>query len=159
MEKSITQKRDNKWLEEMFYDIWENYFNDVPRKNLVIIKFGKGAKRQLGCIKLATRKTRGIGSKLDDIEYQDIKNVSVITITKLFQNPEVPEFIVQGTIAHEMCHYAHGFNSPLQQLYNHPHKGGVIRKELQKRGLGELYKESNKWLKQNWLKYLRTERS
>ncbi len=150
-----TSKRDNKWLEELLYDLWEDYFNDVPRKNLVIIKFGKGAKRQLGCIRMANKKTRGISKWLDQLEQQDEKSVSVITITKHFQNPEVPEDVVKGTIAHEMCHYTHGFNSPLQKIYDHPHKGGVIRKEMKKRGLEKLYKESNKWLKEHWIELLR----
>ena len=44
--------RDNKYLENLLYDIWENHFCDVPRINLVTIKYGKHAKRQLGSIKL-----------------------------------------------------------------------------------------------------------
>lgn len=155
---NLDEKRDNKWLEKLLFDLWEEYFNDVPRKNLVIIKFGKGAKRQLGCIRMAHKKTRGISKWLNQVENQDEKSVSVITITKVFQNHDVPEDVVRGTIAHEMCHYAHGFNSPLQQIYNHPHKGGVIRKEMEKRGLGQLYKESNKWLKTNWVNFLRSQK-
>lgn len=150
--------RDNNWLEDKLFDIWENHFNDVPRKNLVIIKFGKSAGRQLGCIRMATRKTRGISKKLNQLEKEDIKNVSVITITKYFQDESVPEEIVMGTIAHELCHYAHGFNSPLQQIYDHPHKGGVIRKEMKKRGLEELYRNSNRWLKANWVRLLKSKR-
>jgi hypothetical protein len=151
----MIESRDNKWLEEKMFELWENNFNDVPRINLVVIKFGKGAKRQLGCIRMANHKTRGIGKKLKELGTQDSKTTSVITITKHFALAEIPEFVVIGTIAHEMCHYAHGFNSPLQQIYNHPHKGGVIRKEMEKRGLGEIYKESNKWLKKNWLRILK----
>lgn len=147
--------RDNKWLEELLYDIWENNFNDVPRKNLVIIKFGKGSGRQLGCIRMANYKTRGISKKLKEIDHQDEKNVSVITITKYYKDLEVPEFVVRETIAHEMCHYAHGFNSPLQQIYGHPHKGGIIRKELEKRNLGDIHKQAKKWLKENWIQILR----
>ena len=150
-----SHKRDNNWLAEKMYEIWEEFFNDVPRPNLVIIKFGKGAKRQLGCIRLANYKTRGIRKLLTDIDKQDEGSVSVITITKLFQNEAVPEFVVQGTIAHELCHYAHGFNSPLKQIYNHPHKGGIIRKEMEKRGMRDLYVKSNFWLKKEWVKMLR----
>jgi len=91
---------------------------------------------------------------MKDHEIQDDKRVSVITITLKFKDENVPEDIVRATIAHEMCHYAHGFNSPLQQIYNHPHKGGVIRKEFEKRGLGQLHKYSKKWLKTNWRKYI-----
>ncbi|KKQ35264.1 MAG: hypothetical protein US52_C0030G0016 [candidate division WS6 bacterium GW2011_GWA2_37_6] len=146
--------RDNTWLEEKMFELWEDNFEDVPRKNLVIIKFGRGSSRQLGSIKWANKKTRGIRKFMKDHEIQDDKRVSVITITLKFKDENVPEDIVRATIAHEMCHYAHGFNSPLQQIYNHPHKGGVIRKEFEKRGLGQLHKYSKKWLKTNWRKYI-----
>lgn len=124
--------RDNEWLEHKMYELWDNHFADVPRKNLVIIKFGKAAKRQLGCITWANSKTQGIKRSLKN--YEDDKRVSVIRITSKFKDPEIPDQVVLATIAHEMCHYAHGFNSPLKQVYNHPHKGGIIRKELQKEG-------------------------
>jgi hypothetical protein len=152
-EKTI---RDNKWLEQQLYDIWEDHFADVPRKNLVVIKFGRGAKRQLGAIRMANKKTRGISHKLKELDFQDKKNISVITITKLFQNPDVPEFVVQATIAHELCHYTHGFNSPLQQIYNHPHKCGIVTKEMKKRGLDTIRKNSKKWLKENWKEIVTT---
>ncbi|KKQ03633.1 MAG: hypothetical protein US14_C0033G0001, partial [candidate division WS6 bacterium GW2011_WS6_36_26] len=32
--------RDRKYLENLMYDLWEEYFSDIPRKNLVLIKFG-----------------------------------------------------------------------------------------------------------------------
>ncbi|MBN1331428.1 hypothetical protein JW978_00915 [Candidatus Dojkabacteria bacterium] len=146
--------RDNKWLEEKMYELWENHFSDVPRKNLVIIKFGRGAKRQLGCITWATKKTRGIEQHLEKVKIQDDKKISVIRITSKFKDETIPEDVVIGTIAHEMCHYAHGFNSPLNQIYDHPHKGGVIRKEMEKRELGDIYRFSKKWLKINWEKYI-----
>ncbi len=146
--------RDNKWLEEKMFDLWENNFADVPRKNVVVIKFGKGSSRQLGCIRWATMKTRGISKLIRGHEVQDDKRVSVITITSKFKDESIPEEVIIGTIAHEMCHYAHGFNSPLQQLYDHPHKGGVIRKEMEKRDLGHIYKYSKQWLKRNWLNYV-----
>lgn len=136
------------------YELWENHFSDVPRKNLVIIKFGRGAKRQLGCITWATKKTRGIEQHLEKVKIQDDKKISVIRITSKFKDETIPEDVVIGTIAHEMCHYAHGFNSPLNQIYDHPHKGGVIRKEMEKRELGDIYRFSKKWLKINWEKYI-----
>lgn len=149
------QIRDNSWLESLLFELWENHFNDVPRKNLVIIKFGKGSMRQLGCIRLANPKTRGISKKLKELHIQDEKNISVITVTNYYKDPEVPEYVVRETIAHEMCHYAHGFNSPLQKIYNHPHKGGIIRKELEKRGLGDVHKQAKVWLRSNWINLIR----
>lgn len=147
--------RDNKWLEEKMYELWENYFVDTPRKNRVIIKFGNKSKRQLGCIKWVTHKTRGISKLINDDEDYDDERISLIIVTSHFKDERIPEDIVIATIAHEMCHYTHGFNSPLNQIYDHPHKGGVIRKEMDKRGLGELYRKANKWLKQNWGDYLK----
>lgn len=146
--------RDNTWLVEKMYELWEDHFADIPRKNLVIIKFGRNAKRQLGSIKWADKRTRGIRQFMKDHDIQDDKRISVITITSKFKDENVPEKIVAATIAHEMCHYAHGFNSPLKQLYNHPHKGGIIRKEFEKRGLSSLHRFSKKWIKENWRKYI-----
>ncbi len=148
--------RTNRWLEERMYFLWEEYFSDVPRKNVVLIKFGRGSSSQLGSIKWADSRTR-IKTMMKKksvqayAEAQDDKRVTVITITKKYKDPTVPEYVVDSTIAHEMAHYTHGFSSPLQQKYRHPHKGGVIRKELDARGLGNVHRLARKWLKDNWL--------
>jgi len=148
-------QRDNNWLQEQMFYLWDNNFADVPRKNLVLIKFGKKSKRQLGSIKWVNQKTKGIKNLLiKQNQNADDNRISLITVTNFFKDPKIPDFVILATIAHEMCHYAHGFNSPLKQQFNHPHKGGVIRKELEKRDLGHLYKNANKWLKNEWLKYL-----
>lgn len=151
---SDKKERDNEWLAKKMFSLWENHFSDVPRKNLVIIKFGRGSKRQLGCITWANKKTQGIAQFLKNKRWQDDKRISVIRITSKFKDLRIPDDVVLATIAHEMCHYAHGFNSPLKQIYNHPHKGGVIRKELEKRDLAHLYKFSKKWLKENWKNFI-----
>ena len=62
----------------------------------------------------------------------------------------VPEFVVKATLVHELCHYAHGFNSPIEQKYRHPHAGGVMRREFAERGLEQLWRDQRKWLKDNW---------
>lgn len=147
--------RDNNWLEDKMYTLWENYFVDVPRVNPVIIRFGKKSERQLGSIKWADHRTTGLKKVNVSEKDHDDSRISIITITGHFKDEYIPEQVILGTIAHEMCHYAHGFNSPLQQIYAHPHKGGVIRKEMQKRGLSEVYKDANRWLKENWSKYLK----
>ena len=147
--------RDNKYLENILYDLWDNHFCDVPRKNLVVIKFGKYSKRQLGSIKLANRytKIKGLMKKIrEELEVQDEKSVTVITVTRYFQNEIVPEYVIRATIAHELCHYTHGFQSPLEKRFDHPHRGNVIKKELAKRDLLDQEKEAEKWLKENWLK-------
>lgn len=158
--KGKTKKRTNLWLAERMYNLWEEHFADVPRTNIVLIKFGRSSSSQLGSIKWANRTTR-IKSLLrrksirEYAEAQDDKRITVITVTKRFKDPNIPEYVVDSTIAHEMVHYTHGFSSPLKQRYRHPHKGGLIRKELEARGLGELYRDAKKWLKDNWREYAR----
>lgn len=146
--------RDRKYLENLMYELWENSFSDVPRKNLVLIKFGKYSKRQLGSIKMANEytKIKGLLKKnKEDYDIQDDKRVTVITITKYFQDSVVPDYVVQATIAHELCHYTHGFSSPLEKRFDKPHQGNIINKELQKRDLLEQQLMADNWLKANWL--------
>jgi len=144
--------RDNKWLEKVMYDLWEEQFNDVPRQNKVTIKFGKRAKRTLGSIKY-------IGElKPSDPDYDiyDDKRITQVTITRHYADEKIPAEVVRGTIAHEMVHYTHGFNSPLEQRYQHPHQGGIMKKEMHTRGLGSTYKIAEKWVKENWINYLKS---
>jgi hypothetical protein len=146
-------ERNNEWLEQLMYELWEDHFNDIPRKNFVLIKFGKRAKRQLGSIKWVRGSTKVktlLRKRRGEALHQDDDRITLITITSLFKSARVPEYVVTSTIAHEMIHYAHGFFSPLKQLYNHPHQGGLIRREMQKRGLLLIYKKSKKWLKEKW---------
>lgn len=132
--KKYLSYRDQEWLENTLADIWYRHFDDVPQSNEVRIVYGRKAKRRLGSI------------SRDRID----PSVSVITINSIFQDLEVPEMIIHATIVHEMTHYAHGFNSPLEQKQRHPHSGGVIRKEFAERGLEQLFLDQKKWLKQNW---------
>ncbi len=146
--------RNEKFLENMMYELWENHFCDVPRQNLVVIKFGRYSKRQLGSIKLANKETRIkslMRKKKEDYEAQDNKSITVITVSRYFKNVIIPDFILRATIAHELCHYAHGFHSPLEKKFNNPHQGNIIKKELKKRGLLEEQELADKWLKEYWL--------
>ncbi|MFA5633640.1 MAG: hypothetical protein WCY00_02500 [Candidatus Dojkabacteria bacterium] len=145
--------RDIKFLEDTLYDLWENHFCDVPRHNLVLIKYGKFSKRQLGSIKIANTRTRIksiLKEKKDDFLVQDHKSITVITMTKYFQSETVPEFVVRAVIAHELCHYAHGFSSPLEKRFDKPHQGGIVKKELEKRGLLEEQERADRWIKKYW---------
>ncbi len=146
--------RDNKYLEQLLYDIWETSFCDIPRLNAVVIKYGKYSRRQLGSIKMIKEKEildRYIEKFKIDKDNLEEYSVSLITITKYFSQPLVPEFVIKATIVHELCHYAHGFNSPLKKQFDHPHRGNVIKKEFNKRDLLDIYLQSKKWLKQNWI--------
>ena len=145
--------RDNKFLENLLYDIWENHFCDVARLNLVTIKYGKHSKRQLGSIKLIKEMNtfeKYINKYNMSKDLFEDPSVSLITITRYFSYDYVPEYVIKSTIVHELCHYTHGFSSPLEKLYKNPHKGGIIKKEFQKRELLDLYIDSKKWIKDNW---------
>jgi hypothetical protein len=127
-------KRDEAWLQQVLDKIWDHYFQDVRQDNDVRIVFGRRTKRRLGSI------------SLDPADRQ----TSVITMNGIFKNPDIPEYIIEATIVHELTHYAHGFNSPLEQAQAHPHAGGVMRREFAERGLLELYQLQKRWLKENW---------
>ena len=149
--------RDNKYLENLLYDIWENHFCDVARLNLVTIKYGKHSKRQLGSIKLIKDSRifdRYIKKYNLNKEVFENPTVSLITLTRYFSYDHIPEYVIKATIVHELCHYTHGFSSPLERIYKHPHRGGIIKKEFQKRELLEIYTNSKKWIKENWLKVI-----
>ncbi len=131
--------RDQEWLESLLAEIWYRHFPDVPEANDVFIIWAKRAKRRLGSI---------------EIDRRDGKT-TIIKINRLFQDLEVPQFVIEATIVHEMTHYAHGFGSPFEQKQQHPHSGGVIRKEFAERGLVDLYLKQKRWLKQYWTQILK----
>ncbi len=134
--------RDNNYLKNRLNTIWEAFFSDVPRSNKVWIKFGRKAEKRLGSIR--------------KVWMQDQKDFdSLIYINGHFKDEVIPEFILDATIAHELCHYAHGFSSPLPQLSKFPHRGHIIDKELKRRGLTVLERAENKWLNKNWSRYLK----
>lgn len=133
--------RNNQWLKEKFIYLWKRYFSDIDIKNNIIIKFGRPCKTRLGSIRPKSR--------FD-------KSTSIITINGHFQNPEIPEFVVEAVIAHEFMHYAHGFASPHKQAYKHPHKGGVVTWDLRERGLDDILKLERIWIKKNWPNFIKT---
>ncbi len=147
----------NTKLQNLLYEIWENHFPDVPRKNLVIAKYGKFSKQRLGSIKWVRdfKGIKGFYKKFkDEHEAQDDKRITLIILTRYFTLPEIPDFVVKTTLAHELTHYAHGFNSPLEKKFKYPHQGKIIDRELKKRGLQKELKLSEKWLKENWKKFV-----
>jgi len=127
--------RDNSWLSERLNEIWSTRFADIPKSNDIAIIFGSNAATRLGSIKK---------NRLED-------SLTKITITGFFKDERVPEIIIDLTIAHEICHYAHGFSSPLPRLFNNPHQGGVVDKELKIRGFSAELIFQKRWLKENWL--------
>lgn len=130
--------RDNIWLVEKLDKIWREHFADVSRSNEIEIKFGAKARRRLGSIR--------------QISPKDKHSKTRILMSGYFRDENVPESIIDVTIAHEVCHYAHGFCSPLAKYSKYPHQGGLVDKELKNRGFGEALKFQKGWLKTDWPK-------
>ena len=93
----------------------------------------------------ATWKTR-----LGLITLSDDRATSYIQVNSLVRMREVPDYITNITIAHELVHYAHGFGSPLPRRYKHPHRGGVVKRELLRRGLAAEYARYDEWVYERW---------
>jgi len=134
------EDRDNKWLRERFDYLKDRYFPDVEVKNNIIIKFGQCAMRRLGSIKK--------GRRSENFN-------SIITINGHFKDPQIPGFVVDAVIAHEFMHYAHGFASPHEQAFRHPHQGGIVDGDLKERGLHDILRAEKVWIKANWEDYLK----
>ncbi|MEX0749147.1 MAG: hypothetical protein WD467_01315 [Candidatus Saccharimonadales bacterium] len=137
----VNLHRDQAWLEDLLSRTWRDYFSDVERVNNLRIEFGRRAKRRLGSISVDPKQS----------------SQSVIRINGWFRQSEIPEFLVQSVIVHELCHYAHGFNSGAEETqHRYPHAGGVIRQEFAGRGLVALYDEQQQWLKEHWGAFIRS---
>lgn len=123
--------RDNIWLLSRLDFIWSKYFPDVDQTNPVHIKFGRFSKFRLGSIKLNRK-----------------NNHSLITVTAMFKDNNIPTEVIDHTLGHELVHYAHGFSSKRARLHKYPHAGGVVQKEMEERGMGDLNKAYRIWVKQ-----------
>jgi len=132
----MQNKRNNLWLRNLAEKIWNRYFSDTPVLGDIRVRFGRRARRQLGSI-------------------SHRRDHSLITINGLFREKNIPTFVVEATLAHELIHYATGFQSPLKQKYRYPHQGGVIKREMSKRNLEKLLLKQKKWLKENWEEMVR----
>ncbi|MBI5798271.1 hypothetical protein HZA98_05225 [Candidatus Woesearchaeota archaeon] len=126
--------RDDQWLTERLDHMWGLLFPDIERKNTVVIRFKGRWKNKFGHIKMLQNKN------------------TEIVVNSLFAHELVPEGMIDGTIAHELVHYMHGFQSPHQRLYKHPHAGGIVNRELRKRGFGHVLALEKDFLKKDWLK-------
>ncbi len=127
-------ERTDEWLLQKMQSLLQTRFADMPGGYPLSIQFGRRARRRLGSIAIRN-------------------GASVITINRLFSNPDVPEYVVLATLAHELAHYAHGFGSGLPRRYSHPHKDGVVDKELTDRGFSEISALAHTWIKNNWEKF------
>jgi hypothetical protein len=128
--------RDDLWLKEKLDAIWSEYYADVPRNDDIIIHFSRRCRNRLGSIRL-----------VDD-------KISEIRINGILKNQSIPEFVCDAVVAHELTHYAHGFGSKRPQLYKYPHRGGIVGREMTRRGLGKTHVDAKDWINNNWLTIL-----
>lgn len=139
--------------------IQRKHFADAKIDNALLIRFGRRARRVLGSIRKNPERS-SILSRMLSVDSRRRGNDksqfdTQIIINGHFRDEQIPEFMVDSVIGHELCHYVHGFSSPLPQLARHPHKGGIVNYEMAKRGMGELELKQKRWIKQHWLTYLR----
>lgn len=127
--------RDNLWLKSRLEHMWARYFPELEKSNTVMVTFGRYARFRFASIKYEQRTLFS-------------KGVTVITVSSMFRSEKVPEEVVLYSLAHELAHYAHGFSSSGKRIHRHPHKGGVVDKEIDARGLGILVRSYKVWLKE-----------
>ena len=125
--------RDDCWLQRKLDTMWDDHFPDIPRVNTVEVNYARFWKARLGLITF----------------YQE-SATTYIGINSYLRYREVPDFVNAATLAHEIAHYAHGFGSPLPRKYYHPHRGGVVVKELEARGLGMEHRAHQRWVRDHW---------
>ena len=129
--------RTDAWLTERVCILRQIHFSDVPEGYPITTRFGIRARNRFGSIGARSRKT-------------------IILINSLFADPFVPDYVVDGTLAHELAHYAHGYGSGLPLLHRDPHRGGVVDKELERRGLGEINRRAEQWRERYWDEFYRS---
>ena len=146
--------RDNHWLKNQLEHLLATYFSDIKLTNPIEIRFGREAKYRFGSIRLIKprKHLRGVGifspRRWNSLAHRDpTPQKSIITITSMFAKESVPAPVVEYTIAHELCHYAHGFSSSNKRLFKYPHHGGVVNRELKDRGALDLIHAFKRWLK------------
>lgn len=126
--------RNSNWLTNRFQYLWQKYFADIGQGNEVYVRFGRRSKTRFGSIRC---------DKADN---------SVISVNGLFAELIIPLEVIDITLAHELIHYIHGFYSPHPRQFRYPHQGGIINRELKKRGLGPKLIFQKQWIKTNWPK-------
>jgi len=124
--------RDDLWLKNRMEYIWNKYFPDLEKENKILVGFKGKWKNKFGHIKMVGKNTE-------------------IVVNSLFKDDRVPEFIVDNTLAHEIVHYLHGFQSPRKQMFEHPHKGNIVNKELKDRGVINGLRMEKDWVKGRWV--------
>lgn len=137
----LEHTRDNHWLAERLDGLRSTYFADVPIGNVILVRFGRASRSRLGSI--IARPHKGYAQP-----------VTFITINSLLRDVSVPEFVIEATLMHEFVHYTHGFHSPLEKQFTHPHRGNIVDKEIKARGGGQILKQQQEWLKAEYPEFI-----
>jgi hypothetical protein len=135
---SSANLRSAEWLQDRLALLWNTYYSDSPTRYPIAIHFGPRARYRYGSI-------YSVGKQCH------------ILINRLFAHPDVPEYVIDATICHELAHYVHGYGSGLKKRYAHPHRGGVVDKEMQARGCWHLEEQAGTWRRDCWKDFYEAE--
>lgn len=123
-------ERTPAWLEDKLARL-VRFFPELGPGEQIVIRFGRRCRRRLGSLRLEG-------------------GTPLITLNGLYRHPFVPDYVVEATIAHELVHKVHGFGSPGPRLKRYPHRGGVVDRELERRGLDYITSLSKQWIDEHW---------
>src|SRR3989344_5076494 len=118
--------RDHTWLQKQLDELLKNYFAEMPVTNPIQIRWGRETKFRFGSIKLEGKsrryiRLRGLGGFLNrKIELQEDSK------------GETPKKSI----------------ITVKKLFRHPHHGGVVNAEIEKRGGKHLVTAYKQWLKE-----------
>ena len=132
--KMVSSSDYDQYLARRAASLIRENFGERGVTNLLVVKWGKRWNRTLGHIK--TLENKDFGSEIE--------------INSLFKNPDVPEYVLDYVLMHELVHYFQGFGSNHEKKSKHPHKGGVVDKELDRLGWKEIREKGEAWIKANW---------
>ena len=130
----VSNQDYDKYLANKAASLIRENFSDRGVTNLLVIKWGGKWSRTLGRIK-----------PLENTAYG-----SVIEINSLLKHVDIPEYVLDYILMHELTHYFQGFGSNHERKHKHPHKGHIVEKELARHGWEEITTKSEKWIKENW---------
>ncbi|MCC6729662.1 MAG: M48 family metallopeptidase [Chthonomonadales bacterium] len=123
--------RDDVWLACRVSHLWDLYYADVIPGYPIDAHFGPRARRRFGSIRARGR-------------------TCLILVNGLFAHPDVPDYVVDATLVHELAHYVHGYGSGTRRLHANPHQGGVVDREMELRGCLFLEDRAAAWRRRHW---------